>query len=236
MLATIKLGSAAGLIIVAGLFGGVSGNGKVKEETRQVGDFTGVQVSQTIEATVTLGSPTSVKIEGEENLLPLIKTEVKNGVLTTSVDGLGIKPTKRIRLTIVTPKLTSVGTSGGSHLTADATTPGSKFEADASGGSHITVKGVQADQLEVDASGASHITLKGSARKTSVDASGAAMINVRDIEADSIDVDVSGAAQVQASAKSEAKVDASGGALVRIKGDPRKKDVSHSGGASIEFE
>jgi hypothetical protein len=236
MLATIKLGTAAGLVIVAGLFGGgVTGNGKVKEETREVGEFSGVEVGYSIEATVTIGPKTSVKLEGEENLLPLIKTEVKNGVLTTRVDGKDLNPTRPVRLTIVTPKLTSAGASGAAMVTADAT-PGPKFEADASGASHLTVRGVSADQLEVDASGAAHLTVSGSAKTINLDASGAAQVNLGDTSADSLRVDASGAAMINAQAKSDVNVDASGGAQVRVKGGAKNKTVDRSGGANVQVD
>lgn len=234
-----KLAMTVGALTLGALFsfgGGVKGNGNVKEEAREVGDFSGVRVSHSIQATVTVGPKRSVKLEAEENLLPLIKTELKDGQLVTRVEGDGISPTKPVRLIVVTPTLTAVGASGGSELTADGTTAGAKFEADASGGSTVKVKGVNAQLVEVEASGASHVTLSGTGKDVTVQASGAAGVKLAELTAESLKVHGSGAARVHAQASVAVEGHLSGGAELRVKGNPQRRDVSRSGGASVSFE
>src|SRR5260370_23136453 len=117
----------AAALVVSLAVGHTRGSGTIKEETRQVGDFSGVSVGSGIRATVSIGPKTSVVLTGDDNLLSMIKLEVVDGKLTTRVDyNEGIHPSQPIRLTVVTPHLTSAEPSGGGSPTADPT-PGPKL-------------------------------------------------------------------------------------------------------------
>ena len=84
----------------------IVGSGVAKREARDVGPFSGVDVSATLEASVTIGAETSVTIEGDDNLVPLIKTEVRDGRLVANYEpGHSFRTKQSPRLTIVTPKL-----------------------------------------------------------------------------------------------------------------------------------
>src|SRR5258707_379800 len=112
----------AAALVVSLTVGNTRGSGTIKEETRQVGDFSGVSVGSGIRATVSIGPKTSVVLTGDDNLLSMIKVEVVNGKLTARVeDHGGISPTQPIRLTVVTPHLTTAEASGGASLTAGVT-------------------------------------------------------------------------------------------------------------------
>src|SRR5260370_24564664 len=136
----------AAALVVSLAVGHTRGSGTIKEETRQVGDFSGVSVGSGIRATISIGPKTSVVLTGDDNLLSMIKLEVVDGKLTTRVDyNEGIHPSQPIRLTVVTPHLTSAEASGGASLTADAT-PGPKFLASASGASRGSLQSAHVQQ------------------------------------------------------------------------------------------
>src|SRR5258707_3150983 len=163
----------AAALVVSLAVGHTRGSGTIKEETRQVGDFSGVSVGSGIRATVSIGPKTSVVLTGDDNLLSMIKVEVVNGKLTARVeDHGGISPTQPIRLTVVTPHLTTAEASGGASLTADATS-GPKFVASSSGGSKVSITGVDSKEMIVKVSGGG-------------------TINVTKLKADSADVEGSG--------------------------------------------
>src|SRR5262245_36057785 len=82
----IGIAPAVGVIALGGRFNAVKGSGTRKEEVRQVGDFSGVQVGRGFKANIAVGPSTSLKISADDNLLPLIKTEVRNGDLVIETD------------------------------------------------------------------------------------------------------------------------------------------------------
>jgi hypothetical protein len=213
---------------------GVQGSGVLKEETRDVPDFTGVDIGSAIQATITVGPKTSVKISGDDNLLPLIKTEVRDGRLVTRVEGPGIRTVKPLTMTITTPKLDYVGASGASTLDVDAA-PIDKLAVQVSGASKATVKGIESDSLDVGASGATTVTLSGKAKRAKVDVSGASTIRAFRLPVESAQADVSGASRVEVRASDSVSGEASGASSIKVAGKPKSRSVSTSGASSISY-
>src|SRR5437899_11659560 len=60
---------------------GVRGSGVLKTEKRDFAPFKSIESDGAYEIEVNCQKPFSVEIEGDDNVLPLIKTEVRDGVL-----------------------------------------------------------------------------------------------------------------------------------------------------------
>src|SRR5258707_13957387 len=60
---------------------GVAGSGKRQKETCSVGSFTSISTEGAFEVEVVCQKPQSLEIEGDDNVLPLVTTEVSNNVL-----------------------------------------------------------------------------------------------------------------------------------------------------------
>jgi hypothetical protein len=212
----------------------VKGSGTMKEETREVGDFTGVEVSHSLQATITIG-PKAVKLSADDNLLPLIVTEVKDGRLVAKLkENVGIQTSNPMKLTISTPKLDSIGASGASHVEATVATS-DRFAIDVSGASHATVKGLDTDAIEIDASGASQINVAGRCKSLKLDLSGASNLKANDLDAQSVQHDLSGASHGEVRASSSIEGDVSGASKLQVFGQPSIKKVGLSGAGSVSY-
>src|SRR5205085_3408273 len=71
--------AAHGLFNFSVGFGGEKGSGKIVTEKRNVSGFKGVDVGGDFQVEITAGKEFAVEIETDDNLLPLIETEVNNG-------------------------------------------------------------------------------------------------------------------------------------------------------------
>ena len=204
--------------------------------TREVGDFNGVEVSQGLKATVTVG-PKSVKISGDKERVSQVRTEVKDGKLVVRMEKkswFGSSNSKGIHVTISNPRITSVGASGGASVDAEATATDT-FSAEASGGAAISVRNVDARKLEVEVSGGAEATLKGRADTVDVDASGGAVVNAQELSHKTLEVDGSGGVVVNASPTDRIEADLSGGVVVNVDSAPAQREVSTSGGSTVHF-
>src|SRR5512139_891358 len=56
-------------------------------ETREVSDFTQIDLASFGKMVITQGDSESLTIKGSDNVVPLVKTTVKNGVLTIETTG-----------------------------------------------------------------------------------------------------------------------------------------------------
>jgi hypothetical protein len=222
------------LLLSACAFAQTHGSGASREETRDVPDFNGVQVSHGLKAQVTVG-PKSVRISGDEKLVGLVRTEVEDGKLVVRVDKSSWpRRSSGVRLTISSPRVTSVGASGGSEVEAEATSS-ETFTAEASGGAEVSVRNVDTKRLTVEASGGSEVTVKGRATRAEMDASGGSEVHAKELSLQSLEVDASGGSQVDANPTDRIEADISGGSTVHVDSAPSQRDVSSSGGSQVVF-
>src|SRR5438270_10033290 len=121
---------ACGLVLSGcKLHRGIAGSGVPKTEKRELKSFNAIDTTGAYEIDVTCQKPASFEIEADDNILPLIKTEVRDGILFVSNDQQyhSAKPaTLRITLT----ELNSVSSHGAGKINiADANSSDLKIES-----------------------------------------------------------------------------------------------------------
>ena len=102
----------------------IRGSGNVVSQTREVSDFTAIEMDYPAQVTVTQGKSVSVKIEAEDNVLPGLQTRIRNGQTPASYykveDGKHVSPTKAVKITIVVKDLKEVEFDSAGDLTLTA--------------------------------------------------------------------------------------------------------------------
>ncbi|MGH9882138.1 MAG: head GIN domain-containing protein, partial [Pyrinomonadaceae bacterium] len=140
----------------------------------------------------------TLEIEGDDNILPLITTEVSNNVL--HIRSLRSHSTDdKIRLKITVPDLEGVSGSGAGR---------------------INVSGLKNEQFEVDVNGAPTITAAGETKLLKVNTNGAAKIDTHKLRASQAVVESNGVSQVEVFAADKLDVTISGPSHVIYRGDP----------------
>jgi hypothetical protein len=214
----------------------VQGSGVPKEESRAVEPFTGVSVGGVIEATVTPGPETTVRIIGDDNLVPMVETEVRDGRLSVRMrDSLDVRPNLPLKVEVTAPMVASVEATGAVKLHATAG-EAARFEARASGATRVTVEGLKADEAALDASGASQVTASGTARSLKAEASGASQVHAGKLAADEAEVNLSGSSSGTARAAKAVRGDVSGASNLRVIGAPGSKAVHTSGASGVSYQ
>ena len=129
------------------------GSGEIITETREVGAFTGVQLNDTGEVTITVGEPQSVAINAYENLLPLLVTRVEDDVLIIDLldDDTSYITDTPITYTISVPSLDYVNLGGTGNITIH-NLDNDTFTADIPGPGSVTADGTVSEQT-IDISG-----------------------------------------------------------------------------------
>lgn len=200
-------------LLGCGKFSGMQGSGNAKTEPRPVAaEFTKIRVQDAIHLDVTIGEKASIEVSGDDNLLPLFLTEVKDGTLTARFDGsystkLGLK------VKVVMVKLDSLHGSGATRS---------------------TVAGLAQASLAVDLSRASNATITGKVEALTLECSGASKIAATGVTAEKAVVSVSGASTIEVNASKEVTGSASGASTVRYTGSPGTLSVSASGASTVK--
>lgn len=188
-----------------------SGSGTMKLEKRNVPAFAALDISGAYDVEVVVQKEQSLELEGDDNLLALIRTEVNNGVLEIKNEK-SFSTKNKLRVRISVPNLDGVSTSGASD---------------------IVVSGVKSDEFNVNASGAGSMKLSGETQSLKLDISGACNVDAKDLHAQKVSVDSSGASALEVYATEELMVDSSGAGNVTYYGNPKNVEQHASGAATI---
>ena len=206
------------------------GSGNVVSEQRDVGDFDEVTLSGIGHLSITQTGSESLTIEAEDNILPLLTSEVRGHRLVLGTEpGAHFSPKKPIRYTLTVKELRDIRISGAGNVEVSALgAPSLRLEI--SGAGNMTITGLAADRLEVTMSGAGSATCAGEARDQEVRISGAGSCNAADLTSVTASVTISGtgSAHLRVSERLDARV--SGVGSITYRGNPTvRKSVSGVG-------
>jgi len=150
----------------------VPGSGRLVTEVRPVDGFSIVAVSDAARLIVEQTGVESLQITAEDNVLPLLQSEVRNGRLSLGlVPGSDVIPTRQIEYRLTVRRLDGV---------------------EASGASRVEFAGVDGEQLAFHLSGASSATASGSLRGLELHLSGASWVQAPDLRSRLVAASLSG--------------------------------------------
>ena len=186
-----------------------------KKENRSVSAFTGIDASGVFDITVTKGDTESLTIESDDEVMPYVRSEVRNGILHLYLDnGNRLRNIKALRAFVVMKNLDKVTLSGACKLTANDLFSPDKFKADCSGASNMTVN-VNTGQLNIETSGACNILIKANVTgDTNLDMSGTSKIR-GELKATNVKFNSSGVCSVELTGSAtDMKMDVSGASKI----------------------
>jgi hypothetical protein len=192
-------------------FWGVRGNGRMRDESRNVTEFRKIEAGGAFTIHVKVGTAASIRINAEENLLSYIRTNVRGNTLVIDTRK-NISPRKEILIEITTSNLSDIEVSGANN---------------------VDVEGINENEFKVDLSGAGNIHLKGEVEKFRAELSGAGNINARNLKANEVRISVSGAASADVYATKYLDASVSGVGSIDYYGNPEKTKTNVSGVGSI---
>lgn len=171
---------------------GVTGSGVSKVEKRELKPFTSIATDGAFEIDVVCQQPQTLEIEGDDNLLAMISTEVTNGVLRINNSGsYSTRTPTKIKISV--PNIEGI-TANGAGTIVVSRLKNEKFDIDSNGAPTIRVSG-ETKELEIDANGAGHVDAhKLRASRAGVESKGVAKVEV--FASDMLNVTVSGPSQV----------------------------------------
>jgi hypothetical protein len=192
-------------------FNGEKGSGVTKSEKRELPAFTELETNGPFDIQISCGQPQSFEISGDDNLLPLIKTEVDGNRLKIKTER-GLSPKTPLKLVIALKNIEKIDTSGITR---------------------IKLKNVDNDRLALEASGAGKLDADGKTKDLKLSLSGAGQMDLSELKAVKADVNCSGAGQISLFASEELKADLSGAGKITYYGNPKTVTPHVSGVGNI---
>src|SRR5947207_3116131 len=91
----------------------IQGSGNLKKETREVGNFSGIESRGSMNVIITYGSSNQITVEADDNLLPLIETKVDGkNLVVKSKDKTGFSTKNKITVNVQMKTIDKLAVSG----------------------------------------------------------------------------------------------------------------------------
>ena len=191
-----------------GRFAEIKGNGKRELQKRQVASFTSISTNGAFTIEITCQKDLSLEVEGDENVLGFVSTEVGNNILRLD-NKQSYSVSEPVRVKISVPNLEGLSVNGAGH---------------------IDVKGIKNDKFEIDTNGAPSITVSGTTRMVDIAASGAGKVDTQNLHATRAVVDARGVARIDLDVSDQLDVEISGPSSVTYSGNPAVNKNIHGPG------
>ncbi|MDH5265248.1 MAG: DUF2807 domain-containing protein [Betaproteobacteria bacterium] len=208
----------------------VVASGKVASESRPVGDFTGIALSLPGKVEVVQGSPASVTVEADDNLLPEIETVVEASRLRIRFHrNLSVMGRSTLRVKVTAPNIESLAVAGSGDISAGKIA-GAALSISVGGSGDVSVADVQVEALRVAIAGSGDVKAAGRATDLAAKIAGSGDLGAGRLEAKRATVSVAGSGDATLWARESLEVSVAGSGDVRYHGDPVvKKSVAGSG-------
>lgn len=203
--------------------GAVAGSGIIETESRGVADFNAISVRYPAEITIRQGPTESLEIEAEDNLLPQLSAEVRNGTLYLENSEQNwrerVNPREPVRISITAKDLNKVQFPTAGQVLIE-TLETDSLSLSVSGAGDVTLVDLTAGVLEINLSGAGNISANGKSESLRLQISGLGNYKGGDLQSRDADVQISGAGSATVWAEQSLDANISGAGSIDYYGDP----------------
>jgi PBP1b-binding outer membrane lipoprotein LpoB len=181
-----------------GMLNEVRGSGKRELQKREVSPFTSISTEGAFTIEVTCQKDLALEVEGDDNILNLVTSEVRNNVLRLSNNG-HYSTSEPVKFKIAVPNIEALKVSGAGK---------------------IDIKGMNNEKFVINSDGAPTITASGTTKLVDIHTNGAGKIDANSLHAARAVVNTNGVTQVEVDVKEQLDATVNGPASVTYKGDP----------------
>ncbi|XZE19179.1 head GIN domain-containing protein [Pirellulaceae bacterium SH449] len=203
----------ATLLAVSGCSVAITGSGVSQSEARDLDEFRSIRNTTVGEVMITIGDNQTVEVTADDNILPLVVTEVVDGELIIKSTG-NFSTSLGLLVNITTPMVESVSSAGVGNT---------------------KLLGIDSDKLNVRLSGVGSIQAEGSVKNLNVSVTGVGGVNFSKLIAENVSVKVSGVGSAVVHASQSINASTTGVGSIRVAGNPEEKTVKKTGVGSISF-
>ena len=198
----------------------VEGVGPTVSESRSVAAFSGLSLGIDADVYLTQGPEQSVRVEGQRNVLDILKTDVRDNRLRISFNRANLRSHNAIRIYITLPTLSSVDVSGSGEVQSEGAWNVQDLDLNVSGSGNIELPQLSARDLRTTIAGSGDVQLGGTARAHQLSLSGSGEMEGFALTQATADVRLSGSGNARLSVTQALNAAISGSGTVYYRGQP----------------
>ena len=213
------------------------GSGNIRIEPRQVSHFDRVSMGGSGELIITQGDEESLTVEADDNLLPRIKTEVRDGTLHLGLKGKNwpnfLQPTRPIKFNLI---MKEVGPYVCSQWGRKPDIRTHDLSVEISGSGDVVIGALEAEKLKVQLSGSATCALSGQVVTQEIGISGSGEYRAPKLNSQTVKAKISGSGHSLISVRDSLSVNISGSGQVDYYGSPGSVSKEISGSGSVRSQ
>lgn len=194
------------------------GRGPIVSKQLELPSFHSLKLSGSDKVIVTQGPQQEVWVEGEENIIDLIRLSVSNGEWDIRTRGC-VGRHERLIYHVTLPEIKGLSLSGSGDIVGENTFLTSRIELEVTGSGSITAD-VDADDVEAEITGSGLLILSGSSQQVDVEITGSGEAEFLELQAEAVQVDIEGSGDAYVTALRRLDVEIRGSGDVYYRGNP----------------
>lgn len=212
----------------------VEGSGKLGSEVREISTFNQIKIEGVFNVFLSQKDKESIRVEADENILPMVLTSVENNVLTVKLkDNTSISKMKKIKVYISLVDISSLKSEGVGMLNCENQLKLNTLELNLSGVGASRLN-LAVDHLNIKSELVGALFLTGTAKEVKAKQNGIGAFEAFDLKAEKLSIETDGVGKAEVFASKEIMIDAHGVGGVKYKGNPSIKNIKSEGVGSVE--
>jgi len=215
---------------------------------------TAVELNGPIDLTLTQGPTASLKVRGEQRLLPNVETIQEGDTLHIGTKGMLLMHRKPLQVFLTLPSLSDLTVNGSGDTTVNGFS-GEKFDLQLHGAGNVTFNGRyrqlaagvhgsgdlnlnagNSEHINLEMVGSGQITSSGSCKTLTAELNGSGGLDAEHLASDKVSVNLKGSGTTNVFAKQSADLVLRGSGDIRVFGNPDNRNVSRTGSGEVTWD
>ena len=214
----------------------VVGSNNIITQEKQLSAYDRIEVLGSYDVIFTDGEVGKIKIKAPDNILPLIQTEVSDGLLRIDTGKSRYRVKEPIIIYVpVDSRLKQVDIKGSADIYSEKNLETKTLNVGIYGSGDVRLQ-VDASSLALKIDGSGDIRVSGRAKDLSININGSGDVEVPNLKAEKAAISTSGAGDVSAYVTEDVDISIAGSGDVIIKGNPKKikQKINGSGRVNVK--
>lgn len=207
--------------------------GKTTSIERSISDFTKLDVAGSFDVVLSISKTNKINLEGDENIIPYLKTEIVEDVLKIYLDNpdnLNFKGSVKINVPV--KQLNELSFRGSGTIFSNEGIKSEKFKLEASGSGDLEIN-IISEKSSVSLKGSGSIKIKGTTNELSLSQTGSGDINAANFISKNAEADLKGSGSIKINVTNNLKANLQGSGDINYSGNPKNVDKKIGGSGSI---
>ena len=214
----------------------VVGSNNIITQEKQLSAYDRIEVLGSYDVIFTDGEVGKIKIKAPDNILPLIQTEVSDGLLRIDTGKSRYRVKEPIIIYVpVDSRLKQVDIKGSADIYSEKNLETKTLNVGIYGSGDARLA-VDVSSLALEVVGAGDIRVSGRAKDLSIDISGSGDVDTSKLTAEKAAISISGAGDVSAYVTEDVDVSIAGAGDVIVKGNPKKVKQKINGSGEVNVK